>query len=108
MTALRARTLVRSPRRRLLAFVVILALGGMLFYHHAEPSDMDGMVAGALCLAILGGGTALLLSEALPRWLPKLRAISIPRPRAASRPSSVRTVPARAGPLFLRLSVIRR
>lgn len=108
MTMIRLRAVLRTPRRRLLLLLAVLILGGAVFYHHAEPTDMDGMVGGALCLAVLGVGTALLISDASRRWLPEWRALPLLRLQSTLWPSTLRSVPARAGPLFLRLSVLRR
>lgn len=108
MTMIQLRAVLRTPRRRVLLLLAVLILGSAVFYHHAEPTDMDGMVGGALCLAVLGGGTALVISGASRRWLPELRALPPLRPKSLVRPLTLRSVPARAGPLFLRLSVLRR
>lgn len=108
MTALRLGGALRSPRRRPVLLLAVVVLGGAVAYHHVEPSGMDGMVAGALCLAVIGGGTALLLAEVLPRWRPALRALSSARPRPLSWIDATKASPARAGPLYLQLSVLRR
>ena len=99
---------LRSRRRRLALLVVVLLLGSATAYHHFEPSGMDGMTGGVICLAVLGGGTALLLPEVLPPWRPRPSSLPVPRPRSITHVLPVRSVPARAGPLYLQLSVLRR
>lgn len=109
MSALRLRSALRGARLRLLLLLVVLSLGGVTAYHHGEPSGMEGMVSGVVCLAVLlGDGATLLLSAALARWRLH-RPDSSPRiPRSVAWISPARGVPARAGPLYLRLSVLRR
>lgn len=108
MTALRLRAALRGPRRRLALLLAVLLLGGATAYHHVEPSGMDGMVSGAICLAVIGGGTALLVARVLPRWRPTSRAVPLRRRRSIAGFVPARGVPARAGPLYLQLSVLRR
>lgn len=94
-------------RRQMTLLLAILALGSAVYYHHAEPSDMGEMVGGAICLAVLAGGT-LFLSEIESGLLPRFWPLPLPRLRSLGLPPSTRSVPARAGPLFLRLAVLRR
>lgn len=106
---LRIRSALRSPRRRLAIVLTVLLLGGIVASHHAEPSGMDsGMAAGAVCLAVLGVGTALLVAEVLPRWSPRFEASPVPRTRRRLCSGRARGAPARAGPSYLELSVLRR
>lgn len=100
------RTELRGPRRWLV-LAIVLTLGAAVVYHHLEPMQMDGMATGVICLAVLGGGT-LVAADALRRRLPRPLRFRLPtqRPRATPRPA--RAVPARAGPLYLRLAVLRR
>lgn len=100
------RAALRGPRRRLVLLLAILALGGLVASHHVEPKAMDGM-AGGICLAVLAGGAALLVSRIRPRWLPRLRPLRFRRPRRLPWISPPLSAPARAGPLYLRLSVLR-
>jgi len=97
----------RRRRRRMILLLAVLVLGSAVYYHHAEPSGMGEMIGGAICLAVLAGG-ALLLSEIRSGLLPRFRPLPLPRPRSLGLPPSTRSVPARAGPLFLRLAVLRR
>jgi hypothetical protein len=108
MTALRVREALSTPRRRLAILAVLLALVGLVAYHHSEPSDMDGMVVGAVCLAVLGGAAAALAVEVLRLRLPRPPVSQRPGLLFATRPAPVRGIPARAGPLYLRLAVLRR
>lgn len=94
-------------RRRQLLVLAVLVLGSAVYYHHTEPSDMGEMVGGAICLAVLAGGT-LILSEIRSGLLPRFWPLPLPRPRSLGLPPPTRSVPARAGPLFLRLAVLRR
>ena len=107
MTALGARETL-SARRRLAIVAILLALVGIVAYHHSEPSDMDGMVVGAVCMAVLGASTAALAVEALGLRLPRPPVSQFPGLLFLTRPAPVRGTPARAGPLFLRFSVLRR
>jgi hypothetical protein len=86
--------------------MALLAITGLVAMHHGAPMDMHAMPAAAVCLAVLGVGVAVAAVAAfgfrarlvLPvDWL-------IP----ASWPAGPRSVPARAGPLYLRLAVLRR
>ncbi len=108
MTVLRVREGLSTPRRRLAILAVLLALVGIVAYHHSEPSEMDGMALGAVCLAVLGGATAALAVEVLRVRLPRPPASQRPGLLFLTRPTPVRGIPARAGPLYLRLGVIRR
>jgi len=102
------RRLFSHPRRRLLVGVSVLMLAVAVCAHHGGPMpDMYGMdAATAICLAVLVLGAAIAcVISALP-----LR----PRPpwsiasRAVLRVLAPRAAPARAGPIYLALAVIRR
>ena len=109
MSTLRIRSALRPPRRRLAIVLAVLVLGGIVASHHVEPSGMDsGMAAGAVCVAVLGIGSALLAAETMPRWLPRFEPLPHSRPQRELWTSPVRGVPARAGPSYLELSVLRR
>lgn len=100
----------RAERRgaaRWVLLAIVLILGAAVVYHHLGPAQMDGMAAGAVCLAVLGGG-ALIAVEALRRRLPRPTSFEPPTPRGLATPRPALGVPARAGPLYLRLAVIRR
>lgn len=88
--------------------LTVLVLGGVVAYHHVEPSGMDDMASGAVCLAVIGGGATLLVAALLPRWLPPWRALRLSKPRATTWIVPAQTGLARAGPLYLQLSVLRR
>lgn len=108
MSPLRLRMSLRRSRRRLVVVLALLALGGAVAVHHAMP-DMHSMPGHTICLAVLAGAALLAVGisaardgrPVLPRPLLRLalRSLVIPAPR---------TVPARAGPIYLRLGVLRR
>lgn len=111
MSPLALRRLLRSSRGRLALLITFLALCGAIAAHHGMPMDMHGMPGGAVCLAVLGLGAIVAVAATIIRrarrpwrapWLLRgwrLAALRIPAPR---------TIPARAGPLYLRFSVLRR
>jgi hypothetical protein len=91
-----------------IALLVVLCLAGIVAYHHAQPAEMDGMGAGMLCLAVLGVGLTMLAAE----WLKRRRRPAVPvrerRPHEPARIVKTPTPRARAGPIYLRLAVLRR
>lgn len=106
MSLIRARRLLRRSRRHLTAAIVVVAAISLVALHHGVPMVMHEMPAAAVCLAVLGAGVAVASAAgavfvarwALPAdWL--LPLLWFTRPRS---------VPARAGPLYLRLAVLRR
>jgi hypothetical protein len=106
VSAIDLRRLLRRTRHRVGLVMALLAITGLVALHHGAPMDMHAMPAAAVCLAVLGVGLAAASAAAfgfqarlaLPAdWL-------IP----ASWPTGPRSVPARAGPLYLRLAVVRR
>jgi hypothetical protein len=106
VSLIRARRLLRRSRRRIALAVVVVSATGLVALHHGMPVDMHEMPAAAMCLAVLGAGAAVANTVA---------AAFAPRPALpvdwllpVARPSEPRSVPARAGPLHLRLSVLRR
>ncbi|HEY0279116.1 MAG TPA: hypothetical protein VGC32_12690 [Solirubrobacterales bacterium] len=106
--SMRMREGLSGRRRRLWVVVAVLCLAGVLAYHHSVPSAMDGMSAGSVCLGVIGGGIAL-LAPALGERLRSLPGPPARRPsRAPVRHLSPRAAPSRAGPIYLRLAVLRR
>jgi hypothetical protein len=105
VSLIRARRLLHRSRRHLTAAIVVVAIS-LVALHHGVPMVMHEMPAAAVCLAVLGAGVAVASAAgavfvarwALPaNWL--LPLLWFTRPRS---------VPARAGPLYLRLAVLRR
>ncbi len=100
------RRYLRRSRRRVTLAVLLVAITGLVALHHGMPMDMHEMPAAAVCLAVLGAGVAVATAAgalfaqrlALPvDWLVPTAWLTEPR-----------SVPARAGPLYLRLAVLRR
>ena len=108
MSIISAHRLLRSARRRVVLAVALLVVGGALVAHHGMPTDMHIMPAATMCLAVIGT-TVAAARIALLVDLGQLR-----RPRAvlwvphATPVSAPRSAPVRAGPLFVRLQVLRR
>ena len=99
--------LLRSTRRRLAVALALLALGGVVAAHHGVVTDMHHMPAGAICLAILAGTAAV--AVALGRVaVPATSGLTLIWTPVDALPPIARSVPARAGPIFLALAVIRR
>jgi hypothetical protein len=108
MSLIAASRLLRRARRHLLVAAALLVTSGAVAAHHGMPMDMHAIPAGAMCLAVLGGvaaaaGYALLRTA--PRVLPAPSACWATHEAPIRRP---RSVPARAGPLIVRLQVLRR
>ncbi len=88
--------------------IAVVALAGAVVAHHT-PIDMHGMAGMTgtmICLAVIGAATLVAVGlNILPRVCPRsptagvLRALWVP---------AARGTPARAGPLYLRLQVLRR
>jgi hypothetical protein len=106
VSVIHARRLLCRSRRRLTLAAVLVATASLVALHHGVPMDMHEMPAAAVCLAVLGAGVAVataagalfVLRHALPvDWLLPVAWLTEPR-----------SVPARAGPLYLRLAVLRR
>jgi hypothetical protein len=106
VSVIRIRRLLRRSRRRLTLAVTVVAATGLVALHHGVPMEMHGMPAAAVCLAVLGAGVAVAKAAGalmVPRlalpvdWLVPVVWLTEPR-----------SVPARAGPLYLRLAVLRR
>jgi hypothetical protein len=106
VSVIHVRRLLRRSRRHLTLALVLAATTGLLALHHGVPMDMHEMPAAAVCVAVLGAGVAVASAAgalvarrlALPLdWL--LPVLWLTEPQGA---------PARAGPLYLRLAVLRR
>jgi hypothetical protein len=106
VSAIHLGRLLRRTRRRLGLAMALLAITSLVAMHHGAPMDMHAMPAAAVCLAVLGVGVAVAAAGAFgfraPLALPADWLIP------ASWPIGPRSVPARAGPLYLRLAVLRR
>ncbi len=101
------RSALRSSRRRLAVVVVLLGLAGSVAVHHGMPMDMHAMSGQSICLALLAGAVLLVAGVVLARARrPRPRAPKLSTPVTPSG-SWCRSVPARAGPLYLRLAVLR-
>ena len=99
---------MRGSRRRLAVLLMVLGLGGAVAVHHAMPMDMHAMAGHSVCLAVLAAGALLVAAAFAVRRVrprpPRRTSVRIP----ASRPvACCWSTPARAGPLYLRLSVLR-
>ncbi len=98
---------LRSSRRRLAVVLVFLGLVGAVSVHHGMPMDMHAMPGHAVCLALLAGAVLLVAGAAVTAARgPWPRTIDV---RTPVTPLGIwcRSVPARAGPLYLRLAVLR-
>ena len=88
--------------------LAVIGLAGAVAAHHGAPMDMHAMPAAAMCLAIVAvAGAAVTAGAAVAGW----RGVWAPVTACGSRPgwaSGPRRPPARAGPLFLRLQILRR
>jgi hypothetical protein len=106
VSVIRVRRFLRRSRRHVALAAVLVATTGLVALHHGAPMGMHEMPAAAVCLAVLGAGVAVAGAVgalfaprlALPvDWLVPIAWLTEPR-----------SVPARAGPLYLRLAVLRR
>ncbi len=95
--------LMRSSRRRLLTVVVLLGFSGAVAVHHAMPTDMASMPGHAVCVAALLAGALLSVCVRRPRPPRVTNAQALPSRCIACDWST----PARAGPRYLRLNVLR-
>ncbi len=100
---------MRGARRRSALMLILLGLGGAVVVHHAMPMDMHAMPGHSVCLAVLAAGALLLAAAAVVRRAarthpPRPVGFRVPRCRPVARRWSI---PARAGPRFLRLGVLR-
>ena len=108
MSLISVRSMMRSSRRRLVLALVLLGLGGAVAVHHAVPMDMHTMPGPSVCLAVLAAGPLLAAAVVVARAA-RPRPPRFPHFRTpATRPVACDwSTPARAGPLYLRLSVLR-
>jgi hypothetical protein len=98
--------LLRRSRRRVTLAVVLIATTGLVALHHAMPMTMHQMPAAAVCLAVLGTGAAV-ATAAGASFAPRL-ALPMDWLVPVFWPAEPRSVPARAGPIYVRLTVLRR
>ncbi len=107
MSPIALRGFLRSSRRRLAVVLVLFGLVGAVSVHHGMPMDMHAMPGHAVCLALLAGAALLVVGAAVSTVRgSRSRNVHL---RAPVTPSGTwcRSVPARAGPLYLRLAVLR-
>jgi hypothetical protein len=107
MSLLALRRVLGRSRCRVVVLVATIALVGAVAAHHSVPTDMHDMSAGVMCIAVLGAGIAVAsaigllalrrMSATPSAWRPTWTWIGAPQ-----------SAPVRAGPLFLRLQVLRR
>ncbi|MDQ2895815.1 MAG: hypothetical protein M3Y09_09240 [Actinomycetota bacterium] len=107
MSPIALRGFLGSSRRRLAVLLVLFGLVGAVSVHHGMPMDMHAMPGHAVCLALLAGAVLLVAGAAVTAALgPRPRTIDVRTPMTPSG-TWCRSVPARAGPLYLRLAVLR-
>jgi ABC-type nitrate/sulfonate/bicarbonate transport system substrate-binding protein len=106
VSAIQLRRLLRRTRRRLGLVMALLAITSLVAMHHGAPMDMHAMPAAAVCLGVLGVGVVGAVAAAFG-FRARL-ALPVDWLMPASWPTGPRSVPARAGPLYLRLAVLRR
>ncbi len=98
---------LRSVRYRIALACALMAVSGAVIVHHNVPMDMHAMPDAAICLAIIGGAAAAvairLATLRRPRLTPGL--LWVPHTPPVAR---LMSAPVRAGPLFIRLQVLRR
>jgi hypothetical protein len=94
----------RRASHRLVALAAVLCISGAVVAHHFPP-EMPGMGAGMICLAVLAVAVAVTAAKVLrrPNWP---TTPIVPPPLTIDRGRAL-AVPARAGPLFLLLLVLR-
>jgi hypothetical protein len=106
VSVIHVRRFLRRSRRHLAVAAILVATTGLVALHHGMPMAMHEMPAAAMCVAVLGASVAVAAGAGalfVPRlalpvdWL--VPVVWLTRPRS---------VPARAGPLYLRLAVLRR
>jgi hypothetical protein len=108
MSIISAHRLLRSARRRIVLAAAVLVVGGALVAHHGMPMDMHAMPAAAMCLAVIGTGVAAAGIALLVDLGRRRRPTALLWVLHAAPVSAPRTAPVRAGPLFVRLQVLRR
>ncbi len=107
MSPMSLRAALLSTRRRLAVVLVLICLAGAVAVHHGMPMDMHAMSGQTVCLALLAGGVLLAAGVAVATGrAPRLHVAELSTPVTPSG-TWCRSVPARAGPLYLRLAVLR-
>jgi hypothetical protein len=106
VSVIRVRRVLRRSRRHVTLAVVLIATTGLVALHHGVPMGMHEMPAAAVCLAVLGAGVAV-AGAVGPLLAPRL-ALAVDWVVPIVWLTEPRSVPARAGPLYLRLAVLRR
>jgi hypothetical protein len=107
MSPLHLRRILRRSHRRVLVLLALLSVTGAFVVHHDMPMDMHGMSAGVACVAILAVGAVVAIGAAVT-LLPRPWSLPTDLMSRHDRTVAPRSVPTRAGPLHLRLLVIRR
>lgn len=85
---------------------MLVATAGLVALHHGAPIGMHEMPAAAVCLAVLGAG--VVVAGTAGRLLTRRLAPAVDWLVPVVWLTEPRSVPARAGPLYLRLAVLRR
>jgi hypothetical protein len=94
----------RGIYRRLATLLAVLVVGGAVVAHHTMP-EMAGMAASVTCMAVLGVAVAFAVAKVLRRPVGPISLLKPPSHAAPLRDAF--SVPARAGPLYLTLLVLR-
>lgn len=102
------RRAMSGSRRRVVVALALLSLAGAVAVHHAAPSDMSAMTGHGICLAMLAGALVAAAAAGVKRLhtAPPVRAI-LRLVAVTLVVLAPRSAPARAGPLYLRLRVLR-
>jgi hypothetical protein len=97
-----------GSRRRVAVALALLSLAGAVAVHHAAPSDMSSMAGHGICLAMLAGALVGAAAAGVKRFRTAVPAPAVLRLAAVTLVVlAPRSAPARAGPLYLRLRVLR-
>ncbi len=107
MSLIALRGALRSSRRRLAIVLVLVGLVGAVSVHHGMPMDMHAMPGHAACLALLAGAALLVVGAAASVVRDSRSRNGNLRTPVTPSGTWCRSVPARAGPLYLRLAVLR-
>ena len=100
---------MRASQRKLAVVLVLGGLAAAVAVHHSIPMDMHAMPGQSVCLAVLAAGAlltgvAVIVRATRPGPPPRVTNFRIPLSRPVACDWST---PARAGPLYLRLNVLR-
>jgi hypothetical protein len=106
VSVIRVRRFVRRSRSHLALAVILIATTSLVALHHGLPMAMHEMPAAAVCLAVLGAG--VVVASAAGASLARRLAPAVDWLVPVVWLTAPRSVPARAGPLYLRLAVLRR